>query len=161
MDSVVQKRIAYNTDIVAWTNQQAELLRAGRLGEVDLEQIADEIENVGKSEQRELANRMAILLLHLLKWQFQPSHRSNSWTSTLKEQRKSIERHLTKTPSLNNSLVEYDWLEDVWLDAKKSATKETSLEFDAFTLKCAWTTSQILDVNFFPDFSSANDGAAP
>ena len=158
MESGVEKHAAYNADIVAWANEQAQLLRAGRLSEVDIEHIAEEIEDVGKSEQRELANRMAVLLMHLLKWQFQPHHRSNSWTSMLKEQRKSIERRLGKTPSLKNSLSEEDWLEDVWLDARNSASKETGLEFDTFPLKCEWTASQILDVNFFPDFSAANDG---
>ena len=62
----------YEKDIIAWANEQAKLLRAGQFGQLDIEHIAEEIEDVGKSEQRELASRMAILLAHLLKWQFQP-----------------------------------------------------------------------------------------
>ncbi len=65
----------YDTDIVAWANEQARLLRAGRLDRLDIEHIADKIEDVGTSEQRELANRMADLLAHLPKWQFQPERR--------------------------------------------------------------------------------------
>jgi len=71
--------ISYETDIVAWTNEQAQLVRAGRFELLDLEHIAEEIEDVGKSEQRELASRMTILLAHLLKWQFQPEQQGRSW----------------------------------------------------------------------------------
>jgi len=71
--------ISYETDIVAWANEQAQLVRAGRFELLDLEHIAEEIEDVGKSEQRELASRMTILLAHLLKWQFQPEQQGRSW----------------------------------------------------------------------------------
>lgn len=69
----------YDQDFYAWANQQAALLRAGRLSEADIENIAEEIESMGRGEKRELVNRLTVLLLHLLKWQFQPSHRGNSW----------------------------------------------------------------------------------
>ena len=65
----------YETDVVAWASEQARLIRAGRFDLVDREHIAEEIEDVGKSEQRELATRMAVLLAHLLKWQHQPERR--------------------------------------------------------------------------------------
>jgi len=140
----------YETDVVAWANEQAELLRAGRLEKLDLAHIAEEIEDVGKSEQRELAHRMSILLMHLLKWEFQPSHRTNSWTSTIRDQRKSIARRLEKTPSLKKSLSDNDWLEDVWLDARNDATKETGIEFDKFPLWCSWGMLHILQQDWFP-----------
>lgn len=73
----------YETDVVAWASEQAKLIRAGRFDLLDLEHIAEEIEDVGRSEQRELANRMAVLLAHLLKWQYQPERRGVSWTRTL------------------------------------------------------------------------------
>ena len=76
--------------VLAWANEQAALLRAGNFGLLDLERIAEEIEDVGRSEQRELESRMAVLLMHLLKWQYQPSHRGVSWQMTLKEQRNMI-----------------------------------------------------------------------
>jgi hypothetical protein len=150
MESVAEKHVAHNTDIIAWANQQAHLLRAGRLNEIDLEHIAEEIEDVGKSEQRELGSRMAVLLMHLLKWEFQPGHRSNSWISNIREQRKSVARRLEKTPSLKSSLTDDDWLEDVWLDARNAATKETGIEFDAFPVQCLWAANQVLDFEFFP-----------
>jgi len=77
----------YDRDVVAWANEQAALLRGGRFSELDIEHIADEVEDVGKSEQRELVSRMAILLAHLLKWQFQPERRGRSWLNTIKNQR--------------------------------------------------------------------------
>ena len=82
----------YEKDVVAWAYEQAALLRAGKLASIDIEHIAEEIEDVGKSEQREFASRMAILLAHLLKWQFQPERRTNSWTNTILTQRAAIER---------------------------------------------------------------------
>ena len=69
----------YDQDFYAWTNEQAALLRAGRLSEADVEHIAEEIENMGKSEKRELVSRLRVLLLHLLKWQYQPTRRGKSW----------------------------------------------------------------------------------
>ena len=80
----------YQQDIVAWAQEQARLIRAGRFDLLDLEHIADEIDDVGKSEARELESRMAILIGHLLKYQYQPRRRSTSWALTIKEQRKRI-----------------------------------------------------------------------
>ena len=80
----------YDGDIIAWANEQARLLRDGLFSQLDIEHIAEEIEDVGKSEQRELENRMALLLAHLLKWEFQPSHRGNSWRRTIIDQRQGI-----------------------------------------------------------------------
>jgi len=73
----------YETDVIAWANEQAAYVRAGRFDMLDLEHIADEIEDVGKSEVRELESQMTVLLAHLLKWQFQPSHRVFSWEVTI------------------------------------------------------------------------------
>jgi Domain of unknown function DUF29 len=89
---------AYDTDIIAWSKEQASLLRSGKLSAIDIEHIAEEIEDVGKSEQRELANRMAVLLSHLLKWQYQPERQSGSWQRTIKEQRKAIARRINTPP---------------------------------------------------------------
>lgn len=142
---------SYENDVVAWANEQARLIRAGRLDQLDLVHIAEEIEDVGKSEQRELAHRMSVLLMHLLKWEFQLSHRSNSWTSTIREQRKSITRRLQKTPSLIKSLTEDDWLSDVWLDARNDAAKETGIEFDKFPEHCPWNMADVLQENWLPE----------
>ena len=88
-------------DFYAWTQQQAtELLRTRKLDCADLDNIAEEIESMGRSEKRELTSRLAVLLLHLLKWQHQPAFRGNSWRLTIKTQRNAVIRHLRDNPSL-------------------------------------------------------------
>lgn len=139
----------YEKDVVAWAMEQAALLRAGNLSALDIEHIAEEIEDVGKSEKRELARRMAVLLSHLLKWQHQPGRRGSSWTRTLKEQRKAIAIALRQTPSLKASLTDADWLAGVWADAVTKAVDETGL--DSFPEDCPWTMAQVLTEEFFPE----------
>jgi ribosomal protein L29 len=143
-------KTSYEKDVVAWATEQAELIRTGRFEQLDLTHIAEEIEDVGKSEQRELAQRMSILLMHLLKWEFQSSHRRSSWASTIREQRKSITRRLEKTSSLNRSLTDDDWLADVWLEARNDVTKETGIEFDKFAEFCPWDMADVLQEDWLP-----------
>jgi len=138
----------YNTDVIAWANEQAGLLRAGRLDRLDIEHIAEEIEDVGKSEQRELASRMAVLLAHLLKWQFQPERRGASWETTIRTQRTRIERRLRRTPSLARSLKDPDWWADAWDDALDVATRETDITDLPCT--CPWEITQVLDPDWLP-----------
>lgn len=139
----------YDRDVVAWANEQAALLRAGRFSELDIEHIADEVEDVGKSEQRELVSRMAILLAHLLKWQFQPERRGNSWLFTIKDQRRLIKRRLKKMPSLNAMFNDPDWLDEMWVDGVAVARHETSIEDWPET--CIWSMDQVMDADFLPE----------
>lgn len=139
----------YEKDVVAWAMEQAALLRAGQLSALDIEHIAEEIEDVGKSEKRELASRMAVLLSHLLKWQHQPGRRGSSWTRTLKEQRKAIAAAIRQTPSLKASLSDPDWLAGVWADAVTKAVDETGL--DSFPEDCPWSMGRVLMEEFFPE----------
>jgi len=139
----------YEKDVVAWAMEQAALLRAGKLFALDIEHIAEEIEDVGKSEKRELASRMAVLLAHLLKLQHQPGRRGSSWTRTLKEQRKAIAAALRQTPSLKASLNDVDWLAGVWADAVTKAVDETGL--DSFPEDCPWSMAEVLTEDFFPE----------
>jgi hypothetical protein len=138
----------YENDIVAWAKEQAYLLRSGKLSALDIEHIAEEIEDVGKSEQRELASRMAVLLSHLLKWQYQPERQCSSWQRTIKEQRKAVLRRLKNTPSLKVSLNDTEWLEDVWGDAVSIAIHETGM--DCFPEGCPWTIGNILSEDWLP-----------
>ena len=96
----------YDQDFYAWANTQAALLRAGKLEAADIENIAEEIESMGKSEKRELVNRLVVLLLHLLKWQFQPDQRGTSWTATIRIQRRDLAVHLDDNPSLKSKIPE-------------------------------------------------------
>lgn len=134
--------------MITWVNEQARLLRAGELDRLDIEHLAEEIEDVGKSEQRELANRMAALLVHLLKWRYQPERRGKSWESRLGAQRLALARRLQKTPSLRIGLEDLDWWEDAWLDARTETAKETGIGFDVFPPVCPWTEAQVLDDNW-------------
>jgi len=143
--------IAYEKDIVAWANEQASFIRAGRFELLDLEHLAEEIEDVGKSEQRELENRMAVLLAHLLKWQYQPARRGASWEKTIKVQRTQVNRRIQKTPSFKHTLQDTEWWEDTWGDAITQASKETGIELTVFPESCPWTSEQILDQEFFPE----------
>ena len=143
----------YKTDVIAWAQEQVRLLRAGHFDALDIEHIADEIEDVGKSEQRELESRMAVLLAHLLKWQHQPGRRGSSWQRTIKEQRKAIARRITKTPSLKSDLQDAEWWEGVWGDALIKAADETGIAFDKLPTTCPWTEQQVFSADFFPDLA--------
>jgi hypothetical protein len=138
----------YEDDVVAWANQQARFLREGRLDLLDIEHLAEEIEDVGKSEQRDLANRMTLLLAHLLKWQLQPGRSGASWQITIRNQRRGIARRLAETPSLRPKLEDPEWWAAVWDDATAKAAEETGLS--DFPDTCPWTASQILDAAWLP-----------
>ena len=127
---------SYNTDVVAWANEQARLIRAGKFDQLDLEHIAEEIQDVGKSEQRELSSRMAVLLVHLLKWQHLPDRRAR------------IALAIKVTPSLKNSLTDEDWKTEAWLDALTQARKETGP--DEFPEVCPWSMAEVLTEDWLP-----------
>lgn len=141
----------YEKDVLAWAQEQAALLRSGRYGDLDIDHIAEEIEDVGKSEQRELANRMAVLLAHLLKWEFQPERRGASWKNTICTQRNRVERRIGRTPSLRTSFDDPDWWADAWDDAVDAATRETGIERTDFPETCPWPPDEIMDRDFFPE----------
>jgi hypothetical protein len=138
----------YEKDIVAWAMEQAALLRAGRLSAIDIEHIADEIEDVARSERRELSRRASTLLVHLLRWQHQAGRRCRSWASLIKVQRRGLALALRATPSLSASLSDPDWREGTWDNAIGKAIEETGLE--DFPESCPWSMEQVLSVEFFP-----------
>jgi hypothetical protein len=138
----------YDRDFYAWAHEQAALLRAGQLSDADIAHIAEEIESMGRSEKRELVNRLALLLMHLLKWQFQPERRGKSWRATVEEQRRQAVRHLRDNPSLKSSFPEV--LADAYGDAILAAVRETDLDKEVFPTVCPWTFGQIMDDGFWP-----------
>jgi hypothetical protein len=139
---------SYETDVVAWSSEQARLIRAGQFDQLDLEHIAEEIEDVGKSEQRELASRMAVLIAHLLKWQYQPERQSTSWKRTIKEQRRALAFHLKQVPSLKSKLADPEWQGAIWADAVTLAINETGM--GGFPDECPWALVDILAQNWLP-----------
>ena len=144
----MSNHLLHDQDFYAWTNEQARLLREGRLAEADIAQIAEEIESLGKSEKRELISRLKVLLLHLLKWQFQPGLRGNSWRATIKVQRRDLTRYLADNPSLAAQLPAV--MEDAYMSAALLAFGETGLPESAFPAVCPWTYQQAADPSFWP-----------
>ncbi len=142
-------RTPYDSDVILWSEEQARLLRARRFSELDLEHLADEIEDVGRSEKRELASRMAVLLAHLIKWRIQRDSRGSSWRATIRDQRKRIALALKETPSLKTVMRNADWIEGVWLDARAQARHETGL--DDLPEVCPWTMEQATEEEFWPE----------
>ena len=143
------KASLYESDFYAWSNHQAALLRAGKLSEADIENIAEEIESMGKGEKRELVNRLRVLLLHLLKWRFQPNLRGPSWQVTIKSQRFDIVRHMKGNPSLKSQIT--DSVEWAFEGAQLDAILETGLPDNTFPQTCPWTFAQMTDADFWPD----------
>ena len=139
----------YEQDFYAWANEQAALLRAGKLSAADIEQIAEEIEGMGRTEKRELINRLVVLLTHLLKWQYQPTYRGPSWEVTIRNQRRALSRHLTDNPSLKPKVPEA--VADAYCDARANAYAETGLPEATFPAECLWTFERIMDAGFWPD----------
>ena len=139
----------YDHDFYAWANEQAALLRAGKLAAADIEHIAEEIESMGRSEKRELVNRLVVLLLHLLKWQFQPALRGNSWRLSVEEQRYRLADHLDDNPSLKTRLDQA--IHDAYRLTLIQAEKETGLSRQSFPAACPYSFEQIMDENFWPE----------
>lgn len=139
----------YDRDFYAWSNEQAALLRSGKLSEADLEHIAEEIESMGKTEKRELVSRLTVLLAHLLKWQHQPARRGASWEVTIGTQRRAITRHLADNPSLKSKLPEA--IADAYIDARAEAYAETGLPKAIFPVACPWSFDQIMAEDFWPE----------
>jgi len=139
----------YERDFYAWANEQAALLRAGKFDSADIENIAEEIESMGRSEKRELVNRLAVLLLHLLKWRFQPGLRGNSWRSSIEEQRIRLEDHLKDNPSLKAQIGSA--MVTAYRLARVEAERETGLARTTFPQECPFTFDQAMTEDFLPD----------
>ena len=132
----------YDRDFYAWANEQAALLRAGRLSAADIAHIAEEIESMGRSEKRELTSRLAMLLAHLLKWRFQPGRRGRSWQATIREQRSEVADVLADNPSLEARLDEL--LSNAYGKAVQIAIRETDLPEETFPAICPWSFEQAM-----------------
>ncbi|KPN72661.1 DUF29 domain-containing protein [Neisseria sp. 83E34] len=141
---------SYETDFAAWAAEQAGLLRAGLVNNIDFRNLAEEIEDMGKSEQRALESRLQVLICHLLKWKFQPERQGNSWKATIKEQRLKIKRLLAESPSLKSRLEDSEFCSDVWSYGVAAALRETELE-STFPEQAIWSMADILNDEFMPE----------
>ena len=141
--------VQYDLDYYAWTLYNAQLLREGRLSELDVVHLAEEIESMGASERRELESRLLVLLQHLLKWQFQSEQRSSRWLGTIDEQRMQLEILLRQSPSLKRVCSES--IDFSYPKARKKAASETNLALSIFPEFCSYSIADILDETFFPE----------
>ncbi|EAU9426864.1 TPA_asm: DUF29 domain-containing protein [Salmonella enterica] len=142
-------RTRYETDFYGWTQEQARLLRSGQLSELDTQNLLEEIEAMGRSELRELVNRLKVLLIHLLKWKHQPGFRGRSWLLTIEEQRNQVEDVIRDNPGLKPKLPKA--LQDAYRYAIVGAERETGLPRGTFPVTCPWTFEQIINPDFYPD----------
>ena len=138
----------YKADFYAWTQEQAKLLRAEQWDLVDVANLIEEVETLGRQERRELRNRLTVLLGHLLKWHFQPKKRSNSWLATIREQRREVATLLQENPSLKAYLNEA--LQLAYQSGIDLAVRETELPYGTFPEICPYTLEQILSSEFLP-----------
>lgn len=139
----------YDRDFYAWANEQAALLRSGKLDQADIANIVEEIESMGRSEKRELVNRLVVLMLHLLKWRYQPGMRGNNWRLTVEEQHIRLSEHISDNPSLKTHLGEAQ--STAYRLALIEAERETGLSRRQFPESCPWTFQQMLDDCFWPE----------
>jgi hypothetical protein len=145
--------LVYETDLVAWAEANAALLRQGRLSEIDGLHIAEELEDVGKSERRSLASHLRNLLLHLVKWRYQEGLRGVSWRLSIQNTRQQIQDILVDSPSLKARLSAS--LEDEYQRALVLATTETGLPRSTFPADCPFSAGQILDYDWWPEASGS------
>jgi hypothetical protein len=138
----------YDRDFYEWTVRNTELLRSGRATDADLEHIAEEIEDMGRREFRDLRSRLKVLMTHLLKWKVQPGHRSHSWELTIRVQRVELEELLSENPSLRPRL-ERD-LPKMYQLALADAIIETRLPESDFPSTCPFPLEVLLDPEYLP-----------
>lgn len=136
-------------DYARWCAEQGALLRAGRLDALDRENLAEEIESLGRSDKREIESRLKVLLANLLKWKFQPEGRKGGWSATIREQRGRIAKTLKESPSLRGYPAEV--LSEEYSYGRAEAAADTGLPEETFPADCPFTVEQVHDPDWFPD----------
>lgn len=138
----------YDRDFHLWAKTMAELIRQGRFDQLDIDSLAEEVEDMGKSEARRIESYLKRLLHHLLKWQYQPDQQSNSWKASIRESRKEIWKTIKQNPSLQPYPAEI--LIESYEIAKIRAMGETGLSEEIFPETCPYPIDQVLDEQFWP-----------
>ncbi|MEA5576014.1 DUF29 domain-containing protein [Anabaena sp. UHCC 0451] len=144
--SFVNTQTLYDQDFYLWTKAIVEQLQENRFNEIDIPNLIEEIESMGRSEKRELKSRLIVLLMHLLKWQYQPEKRSESWRSTITEQRICIEALLEDSPSLQPLLTEV--FADCYEKSRLKASEETGIKLNFFPKESPFTLDETLNDYF-------------
>lgn len=139
---------AYDGDFHRWTVEQGRFLRERRFDLVDWENVAEEIETLGRSERNAIESRLAVALAHLLKWQAQRQKRKGCREATIRLQRRKLAKLIRENPSLKHYPAEV--LAEAWLEARLKAAEETGPEFETFPENCPFTVEQVLDEGYLP-----------
>jgi len=142
------ERVGYDNDFAAWLDEQAALLRDGRLADLDLENLAEEIAGMGISERRAVTRNLIVVLLHLLKHAHQPERRGKSWRRSIREHRRRLNEAFEYSPSLRRH-AEFVF-EACYKAARKQAADATGLDLSEFPESCPFTLAQVLDEEFLP-----------
>jgi hypothetical protein len=145
----VDRHKLYDTDYLRWIETTVEKLRSRDYSNIDWENLIEEIEDMGRSERRSLESNLVVIILHLLKWQFQPDRRSGSWKASIAEHRRRIRKAVKDSPSLRPYLEEV--LAECYADAVEQASAETGLSIETFPQLSVYTSTEVLDSNFLPD----------
>jgi predicted DNA-binding ribbon-helix-helix protein len=149
--STVQTTL-YEADFNLWLEKQALALRQGRFEDLDIENLVEEIESLSRSDKRALRSYLRVLLLHLLKWQYQPSHHSRSWQASVYNCRQEIQELLVDSPSLKPYITEV--LETCYQNARVNAVTETGLTLATFPKQCPFSLEEVLSIDFLAEESS-------
>ena len=144
----VEDRTLYDTDFVVWCNEQARLVRERRFDELDIANVAEELESMGRSDKNQIRSRLRVLVAHLLKWKYQPGARTPGWRRTIRDQREEIMDVVTTSPSLKKFPAAI--AVDVYSSARNRASEETGIDYTLFPDECPFTAEQILDPDFMP-----------
>jgi hypothetical protein len=138
----------YETDFAEWINEAASLLKQGQFSELDLGNLIDEVETLGRSERNALRSNLRVLLMHLLQWQYQPRKRTHSWKATIREHRNRIQEILEDSPSLKDYYAQV--FHQSYGKAQALAADETGLEIHHFPAESPYNLKQVLDADFLP-----------
>ncbi|MGH8643065.1 MAG: DUF29 domain-containing protein [Gammaproteobacteria bacterium] len=139
----------HDRDFYTWATETAQAIRGGSFTAVDWESVAEELEDMGRSEQRQLESRLDVLLAHLLKWRYIPEPTANkSWALTIEEQRRRTRRLLNQSPGLKQVLEEA--FAEAYGDARLQAARDCAVDKNAFPEPCPWAFDQIMDDRFCP-----------
>ena len=145
----MEAAIEYERDFYSWLMRNAGLLREGRFTEIDVENVAEELEAMGRREKREIVSRLTVLLVHLLKWKYQAVRRSRSWENTILTQRMDIKELLEDSPSLHYEIEKR--IKRAYKKARLKAEDETGIDKKYFPKSCPFSPEQILEKAFFPE----------
>ena len=139
----------YDTDFYAWAAQQAAALRAKDWLALDVAHLAEEVEDLRKTERRGVRSQLRLILSHLLKWSHQPDKRTESWHSTIANGRVLVQEDLEDNASLARELESLaTW---AYPRARRDAARDTGLPLATFPEACPWPLAQVLDEDFWPE----------